>query len=132
MCLQHQDFGDQGAYYYQRHLAIISLGPLASGGQKAATAGAFWTEVPFSDRAPKGPLWRIGSVTAGHLHGVWSDGQHTLPIELVSVLMLPATSSDDDRADMPCGNRAFSLPRYTKPTVTRRLARLGGIAYTPC
>ena len=129
VCLQHQDYGDAGAYYYLRHLGIISLGTLDRKAGRGATAGTVpvWTEAPFSDKAGKGPLWHITSVAAGHLRGTWSDGAKTLPIDLTGV-PLAAWGTDDDPLRV-CGNKAFSLPRFTPPVVTTRPARLMGAAY---
>jgi hypothetical protein len=36
---------------------------------------------------------------------------------------------EDDGAQ-PCGNTAFSLPRFTPPAITTRPAQLMGVAYT--
>jgi hypothetical protein len=130
VCLQHRDYGDEGAYYYMRHLAIISLGGLdrKAGRPAPGGAGPVWTEAPFSDKAAKGPVWHVTSVNGGQLRGVWSDGAKSLPIVLTSVPMAPA--GDEDEAAQPCGNKAFSLPRFTPPVITTKPGRLMGGAYT--
>ena len=135
VCLQHEDSRDFGAYYYLRHLALLSLGPLETKAPAAAPAGTapVWTEAPFSDTAAKGPLWHLTAIAPGHLQGKWSDGKRSLPIDLVSTALLkpPAQASDDGNSDDTiCGNRAFSLPRFTTPVVSTKQAMLGHVAYT--
>jgi hypothetical protein len=126
VCLQHKDYGDSGAYYYLRYRNIISLGDLPAKSQ--AGAAPVWTEAPFSDKAPLGPLWHFTSVTHDRLQGTWSSGGKTVPIDLASVAM--AKPAADDDADAPCGNLAFSMPRFSKPVVTAKPAMLKGVAYT--
>ncbi|GHH24294.1 hypothetical protein GCM10008023_36310 [Sphingomonas glacialis] len=119
VCLQHDDYQDIGAYYYLRHLTIISLGKL---GEQPV-----WTEAPNSDRAAKGPLWRLTTITNTHLQGSWSAGTQTLPITLDRVALAKADAEDSGTT---CGNPAFSLPRFTKPILVRKPATLNGIIYT--
>ncbi len=125
VCLQHTDYDDFGAYYYMRHLQIISLGKLDH--KPGAPAGPAWTEAPFSDKADKGPLWHITAVGNGRLAGVWTDGGKSLPITLTAVTRDKPAKGDDDQ---PCGSQTFSQPRFTKPIVTTRPAKVDGIAYT--
>jgi hypothetical protein len=125
VCLQHKDYGDSGAYYYLRYRSIISLGGLAA--PPAASNNPAWTEAPNSDNPTAGPLWHLTSITAAHLRGVWTSGGKTLPIDLASVRI--AKSADDDD-DMPCGNPAFSLPRFSQPVVEAKPTVLKGVAYT--
>ena len=124
VCLQHTDYNDFGAYYYMRHLQIISLGKLDR--KAGAPAGPTWTEAPFSDKADKGPLWHITAVGKGRIDGVWTDGGKSLPIALTAVARDTPAKGDDDQ---PCGSQAFSGPRFTKPVVTTRPAKIDGIAY---
>lgn len=126
VCLQHTDTRDFGAYYYMRHLEIISLGPID--GKPGDKAGPVWSEAPFSDSAAKGPLWRITSAANGHMTGVWTDGGKSLPITLTAVPGSQPAKPDDDNG--PCGSLTFSLPRFTKPVVTTQAAKIDGIAYT--
>jgi len=127
VCFQHADDQDFGAYYYMRHLGIISLGTLDQ--KPGAPAGRVWTEAPNADQPDKGPLWHITAIKNGHIDGVWTDGGKTLPIALTAVTEgTPAKGAADD--DAPCGSLAFNLPRFTKPVVTTRPARLGGVAHT--
>jgi hypothetical protein len=120
VCLQHEDYGDLGAYYYLRHLKIISLGRLGS--------RPVWTESPKSDQAAKGPLWQFTTISSSHLQGSWSQGAKTLPFSLDRVPL--AKANPDDTNDTACGNEAFSLPRFSKPVVTSKTAVLNGIGYT--
>jgi hypothetical protein len=119
VCLQHADYGDFGAYYYLRHLGIISIGRLATGQE--------WTEAPFSDKAAQGPLWHFSVVSASRLQGTWSQGAKNLPFTLAR---LPMPGASDDDAERPCGSKVFSLPRLTKPVITTRASSLRGVAYT--
>ena len=64
------------------------------------------------------------AVSAGHLHGTWDYGAKSLPIELDRMQI-----SHDGQADQPCGDEVFSLPRFTAPVITTRLARWMGITY---
>ncbi len=125
VCFQHTDDNDFGAYYYMRHLQIISLGQVEPKG--GAPAGQVWTEAPFSDKAAEGPLWHITAVGNGRMNGVWTQGGKSLPIALVAVAREKPAKGDDDQ---PCGSETFSLPRFTKPVVTTRPAKVDGIAYT--
>jgi hypothetical protein len=125
VCLQRKDYGDSGAYYYLRYLSIISLGSLAE--LAVASNDPAWTEAPNSDKAAMGPLWHFTSVAPGHLRGIWSSGGKTLPIDLASV---PMAKPGEDGDDTPCGNIAFSLPRFSRPVVTTKPAMLKGVAYT--
>ncbi len=125
-CLQYKDYGDAGAYYYLRHLAIIGLGELAAKG--GASSPALWTEAPDSDKAASGPLWYLTTITRDHLQGTWTGGGKTLPLDLTRVVMAKPGADDDE--DAPCGNMAFNLPRFSKPVITTRPAMLKGIAYT--
>ncbi|MGA7157383.1 MAG: hypothetical protein WBY53_11070 [Acidobacteriaceae bacterium] len=134
VCLQHDDSNDFGAYYYRRHLEIISLGTFEAKGAGTVKDGIspVWTEAPFSDKASKGPLWHLTSASGGHLQGVWSDGVKSLPIDLASVAMIKPAADDED-ADIrntPCGNEAFSLPRFSPPVITTKAAILKGVSYT--
>jgi hypothetical protein len=119
VCLQHADYGDFGAYYYLRHLGIISIGRLAKQEE--------WTEAPFSDKAAQGPLWHFSAVSGSRLQGTWSQGAKKLPFVLTPVPM-PGASGDD--MERPCGSKTFSLPRFTRPVITTRPASLRGVAYT--
>jgi len=127
VCLQHTDYEDFGAYYYMRHLQIISLGKVD--GKPGTPAGSVWTEGRYSDKADKGPFWRITSVANGRMDGVWTDGSKSLPIALTMVAAEKSAKGDDGDAG-PCGSMAFSLPRFTKPVVTTKAAKVGGTAYT--
>lgn len=118
VCLQHTDYEDFGAYYYMRHLQIISLGKLDG-------KDAVWTEAANSDQAAKGPLWRVTSIKNGQLTGTWTGNGKSLPIALSAV-----TVKNDDNEDQPCGSDAFNLPRFTKPVVTTKPAKVDGIAYS--
>ena len=134
-CLQHGDSTDLGAYYYLKRLSIISLGPVTSGGPRLGPdlLGPLWTEAPFSDRAAKGPLWRLTSITRDRLQGVWSEGAKTLPIDLSRVTPItapPSKDASDPWADTPCGGLTFSKPRFTMAKITMRPATLKGVAYT--
>jgi len=123
VCFQHTDYADFGAYYYLRHLEIISLGKLDG----KPGAPAVWTEAPNSDQSAKGPLWRITAVAHGRMDGVWTDGRKSLPIALTAVSRDKPAKGEDDQ---PCGSEAFSLPRFTKPVVTTKPAKVDGAAYT--
>jgi hypothetical protein len=131
VCLQHRDGDDFGAYYYLRHLSIISLGTLPPGDQAGPAGSLVWTEQPDADHPEKGPLWHLTGVAHDHLGGTWSDGKTTLPIALSPVpIPAPAAASgaDDPDSDV-CGSLAFSMPRYTKPTITTGHAALDGTGY---
>lgn len=124
VCLQHRDGDDFGAYYDLRDLGIISLGTLASADQAGKLV---WSEQPVADHPENGPLWHLTDVTQGHLAGAWSDGRKTLPIALSAV---PRAASGADAADSDvCASLAFSMPRYTKPTIAIAHAALDGTSY---
>jgi len=121
VCLQHTDYQDFGAYYYMRHLQIIRLSALDKpAGKDVAT----WSEGDASDPTDKTPQWHIAAIKNGRLDGTWTGNGKSLPIALTSVAM------DTDSEDQTCGSMAFSLPRFTKPTVTTKPAKLDGIAYS--
>jgi hypothetical protein len=123
VCLQHTDYDAFGAYYYMRHLQIISLGKVDG------KPGLTWTEAPNSDKPDNGPLWHITAIANGHMDGVWSNDGKSLPIALTAVTEgQPSKTGADDNG--PCGSETFSLPRFTKPVVTMRPAMRDGIAYT--
>lgn len=119
-CLQQNDGGDFGAYYYQRYRRIISLGTLPGGAKGAAPV---WTETPLANHPEKGALWHITAATPAHLAGTWTDGRKSFPIALDRV------AAPDAANNGVCGSDAFSLPRYTRPTMTRGNANLDGIPY---
>jgi hypothetical protein len=120
VCLQHDDYRDFGAYYYLRHLSIISLGKL--------DAQLVWAESRNSDQAANGPLWRLTSISSSHLNGTWSQGARTLPFSLDRASLTKPKA--DDPGEAACGNEAFSLPRFTRPVITNKSATLNGVAYT--
>ncbi|WP_443747154.1 hypothetical protein [Asticcacaulis solisilvae] len=120
-CFQHTDYEDFGAYYYMRHLTIITLGTLDG----KTGPGLVMSEAANSDKAADGPLWHIASVQGGHLTGTWTEKGKSLPIALTAVPL-----KKDDDAGQPCGSDAFTLPRFTKPVVTIKPARVDGIAYS--
>lgn len=122
-CLQHEGYDDFGAYYYMRHLAIISLDTVVS--DAPGDALPVWTESPNSAQPEKSDLWHITSVTTDHMRGLWTGGGKTLPIDLTRVA---TTATDSENG--PCGSQAFSLPRFTKPVITTEPAALNGVAYT--
>jgi hypothetical protein len=126
VCLQRKDYGDSGAYYYLRYLDIISLGELPARSQ--TDASPVWTEAPFSDKAPLGPLWHFTAIAHDRLQGTWTGGDKTVPIDLVRVPMTKPSADED--AGAPCGNLAFSLPRFAKPVVTTKPVMLKSVAYT--
>ena len=121
VCLQHQDYGDRGAYYYMRHLKIINLGTLDHPAGKDIVT---WTEGADPNQPAKGPLWHVAAVKNGHLDGVWEGNGKSLPIALSRVAV------DKTDNDLPCGSTAFSLPRFKKPIITTKPAKADGIAYT--
>jgi hypothetical protein len=127
VCFQHTDYADFGAYYYMRHLRIISLG--AVDGKAGAPAGKVWTEAPNSDQADKGPLWRMTAIANGRMTGVWTDKGRSLPIALTAVAG-DKPAKGDAADDQPCGSEIFNLPRFTKPVVTTQPAKAGGVTYT--
>lgn len=117
VCLQHNDGGDFGAYYYQKYRRIITLGPLT------AAASPVWSETPLATHPEKGALWHITSAAQSHLAGTWTDGKKSFPIALDRV------AAPDAANNGACGSTAFNQPRYTKPTIARGKALLDGIAY---
>ncbi len=126
VCFQHTEYADFGAYYYMRHLQIISLG--AIDGKAGGAPVRAWTEAPNSDQADKGPLWHITSVNGGRMEGVWTGGGKSLPIALTTVAAEKPEKGDDDGG--ACGSQAFNLPRFTTPVVKTKPATRDGIAYT--
>ena len=123
-CFQHEGYGDFGAYYYMRHLGIITLGTIPA--EAKAEAVPIWTESPDAALVTAGPFWHLNTLSRDHMQGVWKGGGKTLPVDLTRV----AIPSADDSEDQPCGSDAFSLPRFTKPVITTKPAMLDGIAYT--
>jgi len=121
VCLQKRDYGGRGAYYYMRHLKIITLDPIDPPAGKDLVT---WTENGVPDQPGKGPLWHITSVKSGRLNGVWEGNGKSLPIALTAV---PLKSDDNGET---CGSMAFSLPRFVKPVITTKPAKVDGIAYT--
>ena len=127
-CMQSDGLDNPfGAYFYMRHLGIISIGSLSS---KAPADGGppNWTENPLSDHPEKGPIWSFTQISRDQMSGTWSDGKKRLPIKLTRVPIeknAPAYAGDG-----PCGSLAFNMPRYTKPVITTKPAVLDGVAYT--
>lgn len=124
-CLQHEDYDDFGAYYYMRHLGVISLGTVTSTMKPDAPV---WTEAPDADEPGNGPLWLITSMTGDHLHGLWTSRSKTLPIDLTRVAVDKPGSEDNNNG--PCGSLAFNLPRFTQPVITAKPAVLDGVTYS--
>lgn len=116
-CLDHRDYADQGAYYYLSHLTIIHLSAIDKPG-----AAKVWSEAAVSDEA-SGPLWVLAPPRGDSLAGEWQSRGKTLPIRLTRV-----PSPGDSQG--PCGSLAFSAPRVTPITVTRKPAVKDGVAYT--
>jgi hypothetical protein len=121
VCLQARDYGNYGAYFYLKHLGIISLGGLADGVSAGATN--VWTEARNSDHPGDGPLWKNLSATATELTGTWTGNGKELPIVLTRV-------AQTDLSDEPCGDLAFSTPRATPVNLSSRPATVDGFAYT--
>jgi hypothetical protein len=117
-CLDHRDYVDQGAYYYLSHLAIINLGRIDKGGPTMT-----WSEAADSEKKDEGPLWVLSPARGDSLTGEWRSKGKALPIRL-------ARAASPDDADGPCGGLAFSGPRVTPITITRKPAVKDGVAYT--
>jgi hypothetical protein len=116
-CLQSRDFGNVGAYYYLKHLKIITLGPVDSAGQSATEIE--WSEAPYSDKAKDGPLWKNVAVMGNVLSGIWTGGGSNLPIAMTRLTQI-------DPEEQPCGDLAFSKPRITKAGITAQRKTLDG------
>ena len=119
---------DQGAYYYLRHLRLLTLDPVDAA--KAGGPGQAWTETdpapPRKVAHPKdSPQWRLSPAPGGALAGAWSQGGRTLPVRLT-----PVAYAADGNPTTPCGALAFSAPRFIPPTLVRRPAVLDGVRYT--
>jgi hypothetical protein len=121
VCLQHTDYQDIGIYYYLRHLETIRL---EASDRPSGRDLATWTEGNASNPPAKRPQWHVTAVKNGRLDGTWTGNGKTLPIALTSVAV------DKDSDDQACGSMAFSLPRFTKPVMTTKAAKVDGIAYT--
>jgi hypothetical protein len=120
-CFQARDYGSYGAYFYLKHLGIISLGGLADGVSAGATN--VWTEARNSDHPEVGPLWKNLSVTATELTGTWTGNGKELPIVLTRV-------AQTDPSEEPCGDLAFSKPRVTPVQLANSRATVDGVDYT--
>ena len=131
VCLQHEERGDLGAYFYLRHLGIISLRWVDS--KARPEAASTWTEAPERDssKAAQGPFWKLSAMDADHLRGVWTGSGKTLPIVLTRV-PVEAVEKDADKndAEQACGSLAFSKPRLTTPKISRQPASLNGAGFT--
>jgi hypothetical protein len=123
-CMQHSEYRDVAAYYYRKHMKIITLtSPLS---EPSANEMPQWIEGSNREDAPKSPQWKLSAVDANTLTGTWSAlperGAKALPIALKRV----ATEPDDDNI---CGSSAFNAPRVTPVKITRKAAKKDGIAY---
>jgi hypothetical protein len=108
-CLQHNDYGDFGAYYYHRHLSIITLGAAAPAPKAGETTR--WTEDPNNQENGKGAIWSITSGASDQLSGTWAQNGKSLPLRLQRI----ATPTDDDTN--ACGTAQFSALRAIKPKI---------------
>jgi hypothetical protein len=113
-CFQARDYGNIGAYFYLKHLGIISLGPIDD---------STWTEARNSDQAADGPLWTTISADGSKLTGKWRGNGKELPIALERVPQVDPTVDS-------CGDVAFSKPRATPLKLASSRATVDGVAYT--
>jgi hypothetical protein len=113
-CFQARDYGSVGAYFYLKHLGIISLGPIDD---------STWTEARNSDQVTDGPLWKTVAATGNQLTGTWTGNGKELPIALERVPQV-------DPSAEPCGDLAFSKPRATPVKLANSRATVDGVGYT--
>lgn len=115
VCLDRHDYdasgGGFGAYYYTRHLRLITLEQ--QGDSKS------WAEA--SD-AKAGERWRFDTVTQALLTARWTQGARSLPVRLTRA---EAVATDEQ----PCGSMAFNRPRLTAGRVTTTRASKDGATY---
>jgi hypothetical protein len=113
-CFQARDYGNVGAYFYLKHLGIISLGPIDDN---------TWTEARYSNQVDDGPLWKNISTSGNMLTGTWTGNGKELPVKLERVPQV-------DPSAKPCGDLAFSKPRATPVKLASSRATVDGVAYT--
>jgi hypothetical protein len=113
VCVGVAGDADGGAYYYMRHLKFIPL---------EADKGGGWTEGYDDDK--KAPHWTLAAAGRDALTGTWSGGGKSFPIRLSRVAV------GKNVEDVPCGALAFTAPRITPTTLTRKAGVRDGVPYT--
>jgi hypothetical protein len=125
VCLNHRDYGEQGAYYYKKYLEIITLKDLKPADGKLA--GLYWMEGFDEAKAPESSQWQLTQVDGSNLTGTWTPGSgravKPLPIKLSLVLR----QADEFGV---CDSAAFNALRATPITLTRTPAKQDGVVYT--
>lgn len=106
VCLQRKSYEDAGAYYYNRHRALIRL----------RRDGETWRE---GHEEGKAPAWTLSSLSGGAIEGRWSDGRRTLPVRLQRV-----DAAVDEEG--PCATDAFHRSRLGSVRVVEKSATFAG------
>jgi len=118
LCLGVKTSVGNGAYYYLRHLQLISL--------QADRQQGGWYERGVNARLDPAPRWTLTETPKGGLTGTWSQGGKSLPVRLDRI----SPSRRDATDDPPCGLMTFLKPRLTSPKLVRTPASLDGALYT--
>jgi hypothetical protein len=125
VCMPQGKYSSNAAYYYRKHLKIITLS-MPVGTNKTAEIPK-WIEGYDAEKAAVNPQWNLAFESADTLTGTWnSTGEKpakTLPISLKRV---SAPNFEQDS----CGNAAFTKQRATPIKITRNAAKKDGVAYT--
>lgn len=124
-CMQHSEYQNAAAYYYRKHMKIITLtSPLA---EPSATEIPQWFEGPNREDAAKSPIWKLSVTDANTLTGTWSatpdKAAKSLPVTLKRV-------ATDAEGRILCASVEFNGPRITPMKITRKPAKKDGVSYT--
>jgi hypothetical protein len=121
-CFGTAESDEEGAYFYLRHLELITLVPPPDVEDTGPSRS--WIENGQDEVKPKpgDARWTLAPRKDGSLEGTWSQSGRSLPVHLTRVAW--------NGRDEACGSMTFMAPRIVQPTVTRIPANLDGVAYT--
>jgi hypothetical protein len=126
LCLSHSDYRDQGAYYYRKHLKIITLRDLKPA--NGVPSGLHWMEGFDEAKAAESPQWQLTQADGSNLTGTWTPGPSRTSKPLPIKLVLIAKQPEDDSSY--CGGEEFNGPRAVPVKLARSPAKQDGFAYT--
>ncbi len=124
-CMQHSEYSDTAAYYYRKHMKIITLTSLSD--KPNATKIPQWIEGDDRNDTAKNPQWKLSLIDTNTLSGTWSAAPDKAAKSLPVTLKRVATDYDNYNL---CGSLAFNEPRITPMKITRKPAKKDGVAYT--
>lgn len=124
LCIQQREFGDSAAYYYRKHLAIITLSPddeIPKGDSRIFFEG-------YSNaKKDEAARLSLSLVNDKQMIGTWQKSKAAKGAGLKILLSRVAVAADDDNA---CSSLAFNTPRATPIKITRKPAKFDGVNYT--